>query len=134
MKEIKLYLCNNLKDPFLHTWDDAALFKTINVSDDIDLWGEAIKIDDKYYRICLAKGSSKYAIEELEKYEPEETESLYKDNITCPICGYTDTDSWECEDNGKFDCPQCGAELSYERYVEVTYCTTVEKVSSPIEL
>lgn len=52
------------------------------------------------------------------------------DNITCPWCGYEDTDSWEsAEEDDKSECPDCGGIFAYTRSVSVTY--TSERVSPP---
>jgi len=43
--------------------------------------------------------------------------------ITCPWCGNEIGDSWECGDDGKEECENCGHSYSYERNVDVTYYT-----------
>jgi len=53
-------------------------------------------------------------------------ETKYKNNITCPLCGYEDKDSWELSKNdSEVECGNCGAILGYSRYVEVTYSAWV---------
>lgn len=52
-----------------------------------------------------------------------ENEQSYKDEITCPWCGYENPDSWEfegeCDD--AYECPSCGELFVLERFVDVTY-------------
>ena len=50
----------------------------------------------------------------------------YTKEITCPHCGNKLSDSWECDDDGEFDCDKCGGVFSFNRDVTITYCT--EKV------
>lgn len=50
-------------------------------------------------------------------------EQYWKDEITCPWCGYEDPDSWEfegeCDD--EYECPSCGELFILERNVSITY-------------
>ena len=52
-----------------------------------------------------------------------ENEQSYKNEITCPWCGYENPDSWEfegeCDD--AYECPSCGELFVLERFVEITY-------------
>ena len=48
MKQIKLYSRDNFKD-WETKWEDVKPFKIVSVSDDIELWDRAIKINDTYY-------------------------------------------------------------------------------------
>lgn len=52
-----------------------------------------------------------------------ENEQSNKEEITCPWCGYEDSDSWEFE--GEFDdayeCPECGKKFVLEVFTEITY-------------
>ncbi len=47
----------------------------------------------------------------------------YTHEITCPWCGYEQSDSWEAPDEDEHVCDNCGNEYSHTRDVEVTYCT-----------
>lgn len=62
-------------------------------------------------------------IAEFDRERKWENEQLYKDEITCPWCGYEDSDSWEFE--GDYDdaheCPECGKKLILEVLTEITY-------------
>ena len=52
--------------------------------------------------------------------EPEDKD--YTDNLTCPYCGYEDSNSWELGDSDdEHQCGQCCATISYERVVTVEY-------------
>ena len=52
-----------------------------------------------------------------------ENEQLCKDEITCPWCGYVDTDSWEfeVEYDDAYECPSCGKPFILERIIYITY-------------
>lgn len=93
-------------------------------------------INNVAYCVCClsGKGSSptdrQYHTAYVEKAEiqnvyimNEEPESQdYTTEITCPYCGYTIDDSWECSDkDDNYECPGCMSHFSYERNVEVTY-------------
>lgn len=47
----------------------------------------------------------------------------HQEAITCPWCGYVDTDSWEFDDeyDDKYECLRCGKPFVLEKLVEVTY-------------
>ena len=52
----------------------------------------------------------------------------YGSFITCPSCGFVDSDSWEFgQDSGETNCSECDIELHVEVYVDVTYTTTLVK-------
>lgn len=50
-------------------------------------------------------------------------EQSFKENITCPWCGYEDPDSWEFEGeyDDAYECPECGKKFILEVHTEVTY-------------
>lgn len=50
-------------------------------------------------------------------------EQSFKENITCPWCGYEDTDSWEFEGeyDDAYECPECGKKFILEVHTEITY-------------
>ena len=61
-----------------------------------------------------------------EKFEREhawENEQWQQEEITCPWCGYVDTDSWEFEGeyDDEYECPSCGKPFILERVVDITY-------------
>lgn len=62
-------------------------------------------------------------ISDFERKQEWENEQSGKENITCPWCGYEDTDSWEfdAEYDDDYECPSCGKPFILERIVEVTY-------------
>jgi len=56
--------------------------------------------------------------------ENEEIDYEYVSEITCPYCGYKNTDSWEMPDESDNEyCDNCGSEYSYCREVTVEYCS-----------
>ncbi|KKL67571.1 hypothetical protein LCGC14_2133600, partial [marine sediment metagenome] len=44
----------------------------------------------------------------------------YEDEITCPHCGYKDTDSWETQESGETSCNSCSKKF----HVEIEHSTT----------
>ena len=52
-----------------------------------------------------------------------ENEQADKEEITCPWCGYVDTDSWEFdgEYDDAYECPSCGKPFILERIIDITY-------------
>lgn len=53
------------------------------------------------------------------------------DEIVCPFCGYTYSDSWEFgdehEDIGLISCDQCNKDFYANRYTSITYSTEKAK-------
>lgn len=46
-------------------------------------------------------------------------------NIVCPYCGYTESDSWELlEDAEDIECPDCENTFHYERIHTIDYSTS----------
>lgn len=52
-----------------------------------------------------------------------ENEQWHQDEITCPWCGYVETDSWEFDDeyDDEYECLNCGKPFILEKLVEITY-------------
>lgn len=133
MKIIELYLANDFKDIFTE-WDEVEVYKTLSIDDDVELWDRAINLDGKFYSICRSQGN-KYQIRELKQFNLEESENWNKREITCPICGYEFSDSWEYgSDYGEDECGGCGATFEWSREVEVSYSAEVKKSVQPIKL
>ena len=53
----------------------------------------------------------------------EEIDHEYTAEVVCPYCGYEFHDSWELDDTGDIECGSCEREFTFNRYVDVTYCT-----------
>lgn len=132
MKKIELYLADDFKNIFTK-WDEVEVYRTLSVADDVELWNRVINLEGKFYSICCSQGN-KYEIRELEKFNLEENDNWNKSEITCPICGYEFSDSWEYDlDRGEDTCEGCGATLQWSREVEVSYSTEVKKSVQPIK-
>ncbi len=90
---------------------------------------EVICIDGDYYVSGVLAGDRTYAGVRKIEIDLEPSDREYKNNLTCPYCGYVDNDSWElssdCEE--EHECGRCGGVMSYERIV------TVEYSSSPVK-
>lgn len=99
--------------------------------------GELLIINNVAYTICSLSGKgNKFQIAYVERvknqsvfvYDEDPEEQYATDNITCPYCGYENTDSWEADESDEhYECSNCGSYFSYEREVSVSY------YSSPIE-
>jgi len=53
----------------------------------------------------------------------EDLDTSYTDQITCPWCGYEETDSFEIDD-GEFECNECSKPYMVSHDVHVTYSTS----------
>jgi hypothetical protein len=47
----------------------------------------------------------------------------WENEITCPHCGYENSDSWECGEDGEQDCSECEESFKFERHTMVYYST-----------
>jgi len=83
-----------------------------------------VRITGKLARVCMF--SKDIICIEFIGSMPK-TDSIHSSiNITCPHCGHEDSDSWEASDSDdEHYCDTCGSVFSYERYVEVTYSSSV---------
>ena len=52
-------------------------------------------------------------------------ETWREDFATCPYCGYQHQDcfEWDCDEEMKYDCDNCGKKFSVVREVKTTYST-----------
>lgn len=50
--------------------------------------------------------------------------------IVCPYCGYTHSDSWEWDDDGEDICDNCGKMFEYCREHDITYSTNKKETQS----
>lgn len=106
--------------------------------------GDLLIINDIAYRICAMSGrANKYNVAYVERLkeqgifinseEPEEKD--YTHQITCPYCGYEDSDSWEeYDENDEYKCLGCGSTFSYQRNVTVEYCSQPVKRADVIKI
>ena len=56
----------------------------------------------------------------------KEIDTSRKDDIICPHCGHTYTESWEVADynnEGEQDCAECGKKFYWVEHRVVTYTT-----------
>jgi DNA-directed RNA polymerase subunit RPC12/RpoP len=61
---------------------------------------------------------------------PDEIDTSYLRDMTCPYCGWKVGDAWELEsDDGDYECGDCGETFFYERNIEITYCTRKKETS-----
>lgn len=137
MKTIELYLAKDFKN-VLQNWSEVPVFKTIEVKDNVDLWGRAIVIDGEFYSVSSRRGN-KHKIHKLDYFKldaiEEEIETYYEDEITCPVCGDVWGDCWEIQEDSREDyCEACGATIKWERNISVTYSASVKEVVKPIKL
>jgi hypothetical protein len=90
--------------------------------------GDVFKKGDDTFVIVSSKGTDAIAEQIHIDQEPNNTD--YEKNITCPVCGYEDQDSWEHGDDSSesYDCGRCGAVLSYQREITIEYSISVVKM------
>lgn len=55
------------------------------------------------------------------------TDCLFTDELMCPYCGHTTSDSWELDDEGEICCDECNETFKYTRNFEVTYSSYKSK-------
>lgn len=52
----------------------------------------------------------------------------FRDNIVCPYCGYTNTDSWEINfgsnEDTETDCGMCSTTFRVSRHVDISYSSS----------
>lgn len=83
--------------------------------------GEVVKVGTEYYAPgVLNLGNKSAGVRKIDiNSEPEEKE--YESELTCPYCGYKDSNSFELDDSGEHECRRCGATIEFERVVTVEY-------------
>ena len=64
----------------------------------------------------------------------ERLETFQESEPTCPVCGQTFSDAFELDDEAEIDCPNCYAQLSVERVVDISYSTTLISKGEVIDL
>lgn len=95
-------------------------------SSEID-FGDTLEINGLIYKICSATcnkegGYSEAIAEEIILNDKDEIGETCESELTCPVCGYEESDSWELSDSEEdHECGGCGAVLSYERDFTVEY-------------
>ena len=99
---------------------------------------DLLRFNGKVYCICSAKpvkeGSGyEYIVVNEIPYDPEVTETIYENYITCPICGNVDYDSYP-EDENTYICPHCSAELEIKVNYEITYSAKVKKAKTIVSI
>jgi len=116
---------------------------------DIDFDADIHRIGGKYYSKCMwcnpadSKDEERHAlVKEIvdPKLDEESIETTLEDAITCPVCGHRDIESYEIPDEyDEYKCASCGAMLSVQREVSITYDAVLKKLPridnvSPIEI
>lgn len=104
----------------------------INISPDLY---EVFNFGGKWYVLGIVAANKEYGGAHLLKnFDLTATETKYEREITCPVCGYVDSNSWETEDNDNdYLCGQCGAILEVTRDVKVTYSAVVKELPTVLE-
>lgn len=93
--------------------------------------------NNSFYCLRLISDKDKYIVvkECTYDYDVEEGDEVWGESeITCPVCGCVETDSWEYRDEDEYICPDCGSVSSVTRQVETTYTTTVKEIIRPKEV
>lgn len=134
MKRCKLYkhAVHKVGSICEHDWDRSPITKIIEVEDEVDIWETPIMIDGEFYSVCCSEGNC-YKLRKMKYYKIDEedyTETDYEEEITCPVCGYRQSDSWEYEDdNNDHICSACGSEYESYKHVEVSYSSVATNVN-----
>jgi len=128
---MKLYSLD-VKEIDYENMDGNPYLGEINISPDLY---EVFNFNGKWYVLGIVAANKEYGGAHLLKnFDLTATETEYEREITCPICGYVDRDSWETDDEeDDYYCRQCGAILEVERNVEVTYWATVKELPTVLE-
>jgi len=96
---------------------------------DVDInIGEVVKVGNSYYVPGVLNIANKSAGVRKTKinFRPEDKD--YKHELTCPYCGYEESDSWELsDDDEEHECGRCGGIISYQRVVTVEYNSSPKK-------
>jgi ribosomal protein L37AE/L43A len=134
MKELKIYLRDDIEDLLEETFEGIPILKTITIPDDEDIWTIPLLINSKFYHTCMSYKNN-YAVKELEYFKCEEDvkdlEEYAEDNIKCPVCGYEELDSWEYSEDEEEEhrCDHCNSILAWQREHTVIYNIQVKKIS-----
>jgi len=114
------------------TPEDDGIKPIIETDKEINI-GETLIIGNVAYCVTALSGKGgryhtayveklKYQKVFIDDEEPEDED--YTEQITCPYCGYENSDSWEAgDDEDEYECPCCGSVFSYQRNVTVEYCS-----------
>lgn len=113
---------------FLHTSPGVQIATTVKK---LDIYDNLI-IDGKYYNVC--QSSCINHLVGVKEYTPIDEDETYESEFTCPYCGCVNYDAFEFVDEGETTCGQCGAELEYQREVEITYKVNLVNKPKIIEL
>jgi rRNA maturation endonuclease Nob1 len=94
---------------------------------DLDL-GEVAKVGGSYYVPGVLNCANKSAGVRKMEINLQPVDKDYEHELTCPYCGYKDSDSWELSDEDEeHECGRCGAIMSYQRVVTVEYNSSPKK-------
>ena len=120
------------------------LLKEISNVDYNDYFGKVLIIDGVSYTPCYYMPTHDVLV--VDTYD-DNTEGLYITTVykerlktfqesepTCPVCGQTYLDDFELADETEIECPNCYAQLSVERIVDVSYTTTLISKGEVIDL
>lgn len=93
--------------------------------------GKIVECNGSYYSPCVLQPNEGAAgvreVEELNLNAKGRTTD--EPHVTCPVCGYSEDDSFELDDvDEAYECPCCGAILEYERQITVRYSARVVKL------
>lgn len=105
----------------------------IDTVDVIESFNELINIKGSLYTVNRASfdghgGYSMMIVTKVELENEDDCEDTIEENVTCPVCGYVESDSWELpEDDDEYECGNCHAVLSYCRNVTVEYHTELKE-------
>lgn len=132
----------NFLEPYKE--ENYKLLKEISNADYNDYFGKVLIIDGVSFRPCYYMPPHDVLV--VSKYD-DNTEGLYittdyKERLktfqepepTCPVCGQIYSNAFELADETEIECPNCYAQLSVKRIVDVSYTTTLSSKGEVIVL
>lgn len=127
---MKVYAKNGKIDYSKTTEENLPFLDFLLQTNDLE-FEDKFSFEGKIYGFCSLDLDREIAIvEEFYIKEMEDYEYHNTDELTCPYCGYEDSDSWELYDQeDERDCPVCGGVFGYSREVTVSYYS--KKVKEP---
>lgn len=95
------------------------------------------KFNGSYYSVCQIRqedyAQEDYAVvRDMSNFNPEGEVREFEYGVTCPYCGYEDSDSYEsCNEH---DCGRCGSIFAFDRIVTVEYSSQPVEATKVIEV
>ena len=130
-KKKKVFVKNDCKSNFENQFDtDYSIEKDVSY----DVLFVSMNVPDNVFEFCgikyteplLSRGNKEfifYRTYECNPKDESDVDSIWsEDEITCPVCGSKQSDSWESSDESDDEyCYDCGCTYGFTRNIEVSY-------------